>query len=76
MSKVPDTPENREKCLCPRCPTLTASECAKEKKENIYCATGKSECELTRRGCLCGACPLWNEYSLSKGYFCFNGAAE
>jgi hypothetical protein len=74
MAKVPKTAENEALCACPRCPTH--DKCAKEKKETLYCATGKSACELVDRGCICGACPLWEKYSLSKGFFCLNGSAE
>lgn len=76
MAKVPDTQVNVEKCICPRCPTFLASECAKSNQETLYCARGKSGCDLVDHGCLCGMCPLWDEFSLSKGYFCLNGSAE
>ena len=76
MAKVPDTKENMMKCICPKCPTWMSSDCPKNKIEGFYCAKGKTTCNLTDKGCICGTCPLWEEYSLSKGYFCLNGAAE
>ncbi|MFA5872075.1 MAG: DUF2769 domain-containing protein [Parcubacteria group bacterium] len=76
MAKVPVTPENETKCACPRCPTWMSDSCPKEKGENLFCAKGKTACELPDKGCICGTCPIWTEYGLSKGYFCFNGVAE
>lgn len=76
MTKVPNDEKNANRCICSSCPTYTSSPCAKEKKENVYCATGKTSCELVKKNCLCGVCPLWEEYNLSKGYFCFSGQAE
>lgn len=76
MAKVPDTPENAEKCICPDCPTWKSKECSAQKKETLYCGRGKTECDLVDKGCICGQCPLWFTYALSKGYFCFNGEAE
>lgn len=72
MPKILNTKENFAKCICPGCPTFQASDCAKENKEKLYCAIGKSNCNLIRKGCICGACPLWSEYKLAKGYFCLN----
>lgn len=76
MAKVPDTPENTEKCFCPKCPTFLQSDCAKEKHETLYCAKGKSVCQLGEYGCLCGACPVHEEYNLDGGYFCLRGATK
>lgn len=76
MSKVPITPENEGKCICPGCPTFLANDCPKEKNERLYCGKGKSACELPEKGCICGNCPVWDEYSLANGYFCLHGQAE
>lgn len=76
MIKVANTSENEKKCRCPGCPTWQANNCPKEKMENLYCAKGKTACELVDKGCLCGMCPVFEENNLSKGYFCFNGVAE
>lgn len=73
MPKVSNTKENFAKCVCHGCPTYQTSGCAKEKKEKLYCAVGKSTCGLTHKGCICGACPVWAEYDLNKGYFCLTG---
>lgn len=74
MAKVADTPENLKKCICGGCPTHNP--CMKENMEGFFCARGKSTCELTKNGCLCGACPLASEYRLDKMYYCEIGAAE
>ncbi len=76
MPKVPDAPENAAKCFCPKCPTFTQSDCPAEKQEILYCAKGKTDCGLAENGCLCGACPVHEEYMLAGGYFCTRGAAE
>jgi len=73
---VPDTNENAEKCLCPSCPTGKSNVCAAEKEETLYCGKGKTACNLIDKGCICGECPLWFRYSLTGGYFCFNGKAK
>lgn len=76
MSKVPNTSENEKQCLCPNCPTWMADECPKENDEHLYCAKGKTVCDLPDKGCICGTCPIFNTYGLSDGYFCFNGEAK
>ncbi|TSA44944.1 DUF2769 domain-containing protein [bacterium] len=76
MPKVPSTKENENKCFCLRCPTYLQADCPKEKQEILYCATGKTTCALAEKGCLCGACPVHEEYDLDGGYFCFKGAPE
>lgn len=74
--KVPKTPDNAKKCLCPTCPTYLSEDCPKNGDENLFCAAGKSKCDLPEKGCFCGACPIWTEYGLSGGYFCLNGEAQ
>ncbi|MFA5925859.1 MAG: DUF2769 domain-containing protein [Parcubacteria group bacterium] len=76
MPKVPDNQENANKCFCVRCPTFIQTECPKEKTEILYCAKGKTDCELSKKGCLCGACPVHEEYNLEGGYFCLRGAEK
>jgi hypothetical protein len=66
--KVPNTKENNNDCLCPNCPTY--NECMMDKKINLFCSTGKSECKIDRQGCLCGECPVASRYGLNKLYFC------
>jgi hypothetical protein len=73
---VLDSLENVNECICPECQTYKTGGCAKEKGETLYCARGKTSCELPDNGCICGMCPLWDKYNLSGGYFCFNGIME
>lgn len=73
MPKISNTKENFAKCICNGCPTSQADSCATENKEKLYCAIGKSNCDLARKGCICGACPVWSENKLEKFYFCLNG---
>lgn len=74
MPKVEDSSENFGKCICRNCPTYT--DCTREKNEKLFCAKGESACSLVERGCICGACPIWEKYDLSKGYFCLHGIAQ
>jgi hypothetical protein len=68
MAKVPDTPENMAKCLCGGCPSYPAAGA-------VFCAKGKSDSAVTKRGCVCPDCALFNDYSLVDGYYCAAGAA-
>ena len=74
MAKVPDTEEYTIKCICGGCPSYDG--CMRDNDEILYCAKGKSACEVPRNGCLCGACPLSSEFDLDKLYYCVLGAAE
>ncbi len=43
--------------------------------EALYCAGGKSRKEITRRGCNCVTCPLYDQCSrYNSAYFCANGS--
>jgi hypothetical protein len=74
MAKVANTPENMQKCICGGCPSH--NQCMKDKKQGLFCAEGKTDCELARSGCICGACPVASEHKLEKMYYCEIGAAE
>ncbi len=63
---VQDTKENREKCLCPDCPSYPY-DC---KGEILYCGLGKSNCDIRARGCNCSNCPVYYEYKLDGLFFC------
>lgn len=64
--------ENKNLCICPNCPTY--NECAKEKRELVYCALGKSQvCITEESGCICPACPITEKMGLTKDYFCTKG---
>lgn len=74
MLKVPDTPENIEKCICRECPSF--KQCMKDNIEGLYCVKGKSTCEFDKIGCLCLACPLTSDFDLDKLYYCEIGVSE
>ncbi len=63
---VEDTKENREKCLCPDCPSYP-HDC---KGEILYCGLGKSDCDIKARGCNCSNCPIYYEYKLDGLFYC------
>lgn len=71
---VPDTAENRKKCICPGCPSYPSA-CSGQvpqgcKGEILFCSLGKSRCEIKAAGCVCNGCPVWHSYKLSELYFC------
>jgi hypothetical protein len=76
MPKVPSTKKNENKCFCTKCLTYLQADCPKEKTEILYCAKGKTACDLKEKGCICGACPVHEEYKLDGMYFCFRGVAK
>ncbi len=63
---VQDTKENRKKCLCPECPSYPRG-C---KGEILYCARGKSACDIEARGCNCINCSVYYENKLEGLFFC------
>lgn len=73
--KVDDSKENEARCICPNCPTH--DECMQRTHaETLYCARGKSKCEINKKGCLCGECPVAADYQLTDLYFCETGQAK
>jgi hypothetical protein len=71
MPKVADNAENMGKCICSGCPSY--NDCMRDGKLGLFCAKGKADCEITKNGCLCGACPVASEYRLDKMYYCITG---
>ena len=84
---VPETKENMEKCICNSCTTYDS--CIKGKKEGLFCATGKSNCVIKKRECMCESCPIDKEYNLTANldlmekmilkmhqFYCDNGKAK
>lgn len=69
--KVPDTEENLKKCICMDCPSY--NECMKSGMQGLFCARGKTDCDLERRGCICTQCPISRAYNLFGGYYCVIG---
>ncbi len=72
--KVPDTKDNMVKCICMDCPTY--NDCMKQKMEGLFCSKGKSLCKIGETGCICGECPVTNEYDLARLYYCLIGAEK
>ncbi|MDP3623883.1 MAG: glutamate synthase-related protein [Methanobacteriaceae archaeon] len=66
MIQVPDTEENRIKCLCKKCPSYPH----KCPGESLYCSRGSSLLEIREAGCLCKSCSVYFEYDLRGHYFC------
>jgi glutamate synthase domain-containing protein 2 len=63
---VQDSEESRKKCICFKCPSYP-HDC---KGEVLYCATGKSNCDIEVKGCICTICPVYHENKLKGLYFC------
>jgi len=84
---VPDTEENMKKCICKSCPTY--SSCMGDAGEGLFCAAGKSGCEIDKKECVCESCPIDKEYNLTANldlmekmilkmnqFYCENGPAK
>jgi glutamate synthase domain-containing protein 2 len=71
--EVPDTPENRSMCICPGCPSFPHGG---DGNEILYCSTGASRCEIAAAGCICTACPVYDDCHLTSLYFCDKVAVE
>jgi glutamate synthase domain-containing protein 2 len=65
--EVPDTPENRSSCICPGCPSFPHGGGS---DEILYCSAGASGSEIHPLGCICTACPVYDDYHLRSLYFC------
>jgi glutamate synthase domain-containing protein 2 len=63
---VQNSEENRKHCICFKCPSYP-HDC---KGEVLYCATGKSNCDIEVKGCICTICPVYQENKLKGIYFC------
>jgi glutamate synthase domain-containing protein 2 len=64
--KIEDSKKNQKKCACPYCPSYP-HDC---KGDVLYCARGKSQCDIQPEGCICNTCPIYYEYGLKGIYFC------
>ena len=66
--------ESKDRCLCPTCPTY--ADCAKKKKELLFCFEEKSGCITASKGCHCPGCPIKADFGLTNIYFCLNGKEQ
>ncbi len=65
----------RGRCICGGCPTYT--NCAKNAKELIFCANGKSfMCIPAEKECICPSCPVTKDLGLKNKFFCTRGAEK
>jgi Protein of unknown function (DUF2769) len=64
--------KNKAICICGRCPSY--DNCAKGKKELLFCATGRSACRLTKNTCICPYCPVTPMIGLTHEYYCIIGS--
>jgi hypothetical protein len=62
-------------CTCPGCPSYNT--CAKNAKESLFCAMGKSfMCISEEKGCICPTCPVAKTLGLKNKFFCNRGAEK
>lgn len=71
---VPPTQENKQKCLCPDCPSY--NQCMQDKGEVLFCSSGATSCELEKWGCPCVRCPVQLEYHNIGLFYCEKGALK
>jgi hypothetical protein len=65
----------KAKCICGGCPTYT--NCAKNAKEILFCAMGRSfMCIPAEKQCICPTCPVAKELQLKNNFFCTRGAEK
>ncbi|MGM0368157.1 MAG: DUF2769 domain-containing protein [Actinomycetota bacterium] len=68
MSKVTKNLKNFINCLCIKCPS--SNTCMKIRLQKVFCATGKSSCQVEPKGCLCAKCKVAKQYQLNETYYC------
>ena len=66
--------ENRQKCICPGCPTY--NDCMRGKDERLFCIVGKSGCEIVQQGCICPTCPVAVALGLKHTFYCTTGSEK
>ncbi|OGI23532.1 MAG: glutamate synthase [Candidatus Moranbacteria bacterium RIFOXYA1_FULL_44_8] len=71
---VKNSKENRQKCLCPNCPSYP-HDC---NGEVLYCSEeiGHSQCDVSAKSCLCPGCLVWSENNLKEIYYCTRDTIE
>jgi hypothetical protein len=70
MPVVPVSDEISAKCICEGCPSYPGNE------PWLYCGRGKSPQEVNQVSCVCPGCPIWEQYGLSRTYYCVEGVEE
>lgn len=66
--------ELMSKCVCPPCPSY--NDCARGKKEQLFCLVTKHGCSFNKNGCMCPTCPIPNLKKFSGMYFCVDGKTK
>jgi hypothetical protein len=68
---VDDTKENLNICMnyCGTCPSLPFPP-----QPFLYCARGKADAPVVKKGCKCAQCDVYKNYKLEILYFCESGA--
>lgn len=73
---VPDSLENRDRCICRNCSSYPVNCGLEVKSEILYCGTAQSECDIEKNSCLCPNCPIFEELGLTETYYCETGYIE
>lgn len=60
-------------CLCPTCPSW--EECG-EKGGFCLESTGKSNCIMEERGCICSSCTVTKLKKWTHNYYCLRGSEK
>jgi hypothetical protein len=68
MARVPDIPDNEDRCICHGCPSYP-------REGLIFCSHGLSERLVNHIGCVCSDCDNFVDYGLEEGYYCSDGRA-
>ncbi|HMA06177.1 MAG TPA: DUF2769 domain-containing protein [Methanomicrobiales archaeon] len=64
----------KARCICGKCPTY--NDCMKGKAEIFFCTLGKTGCTVTKKACLCPACPVTPIMGFKHGYYCIKGSEK
>jgi hypothetical protein len=59
---------SKKLCICPNCPTY--ADLARERKELLFCALGKTRSIANEKSCICPSCPVTGQVGLKHTFFC------
>jgi hypothetical protein len=62
----------RRVCSCGSCPLYVS--CARENREGLFCAYGRSDRVSDGQGCACARCPVASFMGLAHSDFCRRGS--